>query len=70
MAAALNSQSKAARVMSVNTIATSPPGGLIPPAAPASKAPCDADEVDDDDDELVELVDDGRVLEPYMLDRL
>jgi hypothetical protein len=54
--------------MSVNTIATSPSGGLIPPAAPAANAPCDADELDDDDDEPVELVDDGRVHEPYMLD--
>ena len=45
MAAALNSQSEAARVMSVNTIATSPSGGLIPPAAPAAKAPCDAHEL-------------------------
>ncbi len=65
MAAALNSQSEAARVMSVNTIATSPSGARTPPAAT-----CAAEkflEALDDDDEPVDVAEplvEGRDHEP------
>jgi hypothetical protein len=63
MAAALNSQSEAARVMSVNTIATSPSGARTAPTAAAAAAEKFLDEFDEDEPLEDELVD-GIVHEP------
>jgi hypothetical protein len=56
MAAGLNSHSDAARVMSVNTIVTSPCGARAGPASPAAPT---GDSLDacEDDDEPVEAAD-------------
>jgi hypothetical protein len=66
IAPALNSHSDAARVMSVNTIVTSPSGGRTPPVVAPAAAASEVDELDDDD--VPEPADEGRVQEPYMLE--